>query len=162
MADPTLVTNPDLAAQVANANIYLQQIASFIQHGTLGGAIAHGLEWAKGSPKFSWFWNALSKRSKAYVSAGLAFLGSMGVTAVFSHDPNAAGVYTIVLSGLTLPSLGQHAWSFVQSWLTQQGYYVSVLKPKAVTGVEPTGTGSGVAPTATAAPVAVVLEGVKR
>lgn len=157
MADPVL--NTDLASQLSNANIYLQQIASFIQHGTLGASSAHILEWMKGRPKVAWFWNSLSKRSKVWVGAILAFLGSMGVTAVFSHDSTAPGVYTIVLSGLTLPSLGQHLWSFVQSWMTQQGYYVSVLKPKPVTGVEITGTGSG---SVAAAPVAVVVEGGKR
>jgi hypothetical protein len=154
MTDPTLVTNPDLANQVANLTATMTQISAFLSHVSVGGATAHVLEWAKGKPGVSRWWDVLSGRGKVVVGGILAAAGSLGVSAAFSHDASRDGVYTIVLSGLTVPSIGSHLWSFAQSWIMQQGWYASVIKPKSITGVPPT-TAAG-APAHPQTPVPVV------
>src|SRR6185295_4920864 len=142
MADPNavIVANPDLTAAVV-------QISSFLSHLTVSGATAHVIEFIKNRPLGAKFWALLDKRTKTVVGAIAAGIASLGITATFQHDPHApAGVYTVILTGLTGPSILQHLWSFVQSWLLQQGWYLKYLKPTPITGVEPsprTGTGSG-------------------
>jgi hypothetical protein len=133
--EQTVVSNPDLQAQVANLNAVLTQLSSFASHITVGGASAHILEWAKGKPGVARWWDLLSGRSKTIVGGLLAFFGSIGISAAFSHDPQQAGVYSIVLTGVTLPSIGSHLWGFIQSWVLQQGWYSALIKPTAVTGV---------------------------
>jgi hypothetical protein len=152
MTDPgTLVTNPDLTAAVV-------QISSFLSHLSVGGASAHILEWVKGHPVAGKMWALLSKRGKVLIGALMAGAGSLGVTATFAHDPHAqAGVYTVLLTGLTGPSILQHAWSFVQSWLLQQGWYQTVIQPKPVTGAAPAAPIPGVV-AVPPVPVPVVVE----
>jgi hypothetical protein len=152
MVDPNAVqvVNPDLTAAVV-------QISSFLSHLSVGGASAHLLEWIKGHPTAGKMWLLLSKRGKVIVGALIAGAGSLGVTATFQHDPHAqAGAYTVLLTGLTGPSVLQHAWSFVQSWLLQQGWYASVIQPKAVTGVTPAAPIPGAPAPAPPQPVPVV------
>ena len=154
MADPNAlpVSNPDLTAAVV-------QISSFLSHLSVSGASAHLIEWIKGHPTAGKMWALLSKRGRVVVGAFVAGAGSLGVTATFQHDPHAqAGVYTILLTGLTGPSILQHAWSFVQSWLLQQGWYMSIIQPKPVTGAAPS-TGTGGQPTVQPTPVPVVVAG---
>jgi hypothetical protein len=135
MPDPTIVSNPDLAAQVAQLNSVLAQVSAFLSHVSVSGATAHALEWAKGKPTIAKWWDLLSGRGKVIVGGLLAAAGSLGISTVFSHDPKNAGVYTVVISGLTLPSVGSHLWSFAQSWVLQQGWYSGLIKPRTVTGV---------------------------
>lgn len=153
MTDPSavIVANPDLTAAVV-------QISSFLSHLTVSGASAHVLEYLKTVPIVGKIWALLDKRGKTVIGAIVAAIGSLGVTATFQHDPHAqAGVYALVFTGLTGPSMLQHAWSFVQSWLLLQGWYLKYIKPTPVTGVEPKPigvTGSGEA----AAPVIVAVD----
>lgn len=118
------LTSPDTAASSA-------AIAAFLSHLTVGGVTAHLLQWAKTQPGLSRFWGILSDRAKVICGAVLAGLGSIGITAALHHDPQAAGVWTITLSGLTGPSLWQHGVSFVQSWVLQQGWYSAIISPAA-------------------------------
>jgi hypothetical protein len=143
MPDPQVVTNPDLLAQVGSLNAALTQISAFLSHVTIGGATSHALEWAKGKPTVAKWWALLGGRGKTIVGAILAALGSLGISAVFASDPNQRGVYILTLSGLTAASIGSHLWSFAQSWILQQGWYASIVKPKVVTGIQ---TPAGVAP----------------
>ena len=135
MADPQVVTNPDLAAQMVALNAVLTQISSFLSHVSVGGATAHAIEWLKAKPGTAKWWALLSNRGKVIVGAVLAGLGSLGITATFAHDPHQAGVYSFVFSGVTVASVGQHLWSFIQSWIMQQGWYQGIIKPKPITGV---------------------------
>jgi hypothetical protein len=138
MIDPqtaTQVTNPDLQAQLLATTAVLTQISSFLSHVSVGGATAHAIEWLKAKPGTAKWWALLSNRGKVIVGAVLAGLGSLGITATFQHDPQHVGVYSFVFSGVTVASVGQHLWSFVQSWVIQQGWYAGLIKPKPVTGV---------------------------
>lgn len=149
----TVVSNPDLSAQLHTLNAYMEQLASFVSHGVLGGASAHAIEWLKGKPGLSKAWALLSPRGKVAATAIVAALGSLGISFTFQHG-DADGVYLLTFSGLTWTSIGQHLWSFVQSYVAQQGYFATVIKPKEVTGVPPK-------PNAPE-PVPVVVEGAKQ
>jgi hypothetical protein len=152
MADPVAavqVANPDLTAAVV-------QISSFLSHVTVSGVSAQALEYVKNTPLGAQIWVLLSKRTRTAIGALMAMVGSLGITATFQHDPHAqAGVYTVLLTGLTGPSLLQHAWSFVQSWLFQQGWYQKYLKPTSVTGPAAAPYVPGAPPPAPPAPVPV-------
>jgi hypothetical protein len=127
MQDPaTLVTNPDLVASIS-------QISAFLSHVTVGGASAHLLQWAKARPGVSKIWAVMSDRSKSVVAAGLALLGSLGITAAFHYDPSG-GIWTATFTGITAASVGAHAWSFAQSYLMQTAWYKSVIKATAIQG----------------------------
>ncbi len=136
MIDQTVVTNPDLNSQIAGLTASLTQISAFLSHVSVGGATSQALEWAKGKPGINRWWSLLSGRGKAIVGGVLAGLGSLGISAVFSHDPQHEGVYILAISGLTAQSIGAHLWSFAQSWVFQQGWYMSLIKPRPVSGVE--------------------------
>ena len=129
------VTPADLSSQLHALNGYLEQIASFLSHLTLGGASAHAIEWFKAKPSIARVWALLSGRGKVIVTAIFAAIGSLGITIAFTQDAAHPGVYALTISGLTWTSIGQHLWSFVQSWIAQQGWFQVVIKPKAVTGV---------------------------
>lgn len=136
MIEPSLVTNADVVAQLHTLNKFLEQIASFIAHVTVGGASAHAIEWVKGKRNIAKVWALLSGRGKVITTAVVAGLGSLGITATFQHGADA-GVYILTFSGLTWSSVGQHLWSFVQSWIAQQGWFQIVIQPKSVVGVRP-------------------------
>jgi hypothetical protein len=142
----------DLASQVAA----LTQISAFLSHVSVGGATAHAIEWAKSKPGLAKAWALLDARGKVIVGAILAAAGSLGITATFSHDPHQTGVYTFVVSGLTVSSIGTHLWSFVQSWVMQQGWYASIIKPKSITGVPDRPLIIGGPPVVPSVPVPVV------
>jgi hypothetical protein len=156
MADPVVVTNPDLLAQIGSLNAALTQISAFLSHMTIGGATSHALEWAKGKPSIARWWELLGGRGKTVVGGILAAMGSLGISAVFASDPNQRGVYILTLSGLTAASVGSHLWSFAQSWILQQGWYSAIVKPRTVTGIQ---TAPGVEPKPQA-PIPVAVESV--
>ncbi len=156
MTDPVVVTNPDLLAQIGSLNAALTQISAFLSHITIGGATSHALEWAKGKPTIAKWWALLGGRGKTIIGAVLAALGSLGISAVFASDPDHRGVYVLTLSGLTAASIGSHLWSFAQSWILQQGWYTSIVKPRTVTGIQ---TAPGTEPKPQA-PIPVAVESI--
>jgi hypothetical protein len=129
-----VVTNPDLAQQVAALTAISTQISAFLSHVTVGGASAHAIQYLKGRPTIGKWWSLLSDRGKVIAGAIMAALGSLGISFTFSHTSD--GVYSFVFSGVTAAGIGQHLWSFGQSWVMQQGWYQTVIKARPVMGVE--------------------------
>jgi hypothetical protein len=136
MADPQLVTNPDLASQIATLQVAATQISEFLSRGAAGAMTAHVLEVLKNAGWFTSLTQRSSTRAKMLWGAAGSLLASLGITATFQHGATP-GVYTILLTGLTGASLASHAWGFAQSWVFSQGWYSAVVKPRAVTGVPP-------------------------
>lgn len=138
MADPTLVTNPDLANLITTLNIGVTKIVEFLSHGSTALMTAQGIQLVKKSPNIPWFTDATSGKVKAAVSAGLALLTSLGVSVAFKqmavHNADGTVSYLVTLGGLTGASIASHVWSLAQQWSLQQGAYVGFIKPLAVTG----------------------------
>jgi hypothetical protein len=144
-----------LAQQMQQLNTLLGQLVQTGSHLMTGGMSAHVLEWLKGKPGVAPIWNALSSRAKVIWGALVAALPAAGIVFTFKHAPD--GDFILNIHDLNWVTFGIFAWSFLQNWFAQQGYYQTVLKPRPVSGPPaPTGTGAGVAP-----PVQVVVEGVK-
>lgn len=135
MADATVVTNPQLAEQIANLNILLSQLVQFTSHVSTGAMTAHVIEWLKARPGLSKLWDLLSDRGKVVVGFLAAAIPAAGITFTFYHPADQPNTYGIIFSGLTTATLGKLGWSLLQNWWAQQAYYASVIKAKAVTGI---------------------------
>jgi hypothetical protein len=111
VADPNAVSvvNPELTAAVV-------QLAAMGAHYIAGGAVAQALEIVKAIPWFAQWWGRRSLHGKVTFAGLLAFGTSLGISGVFHFDPRQ-GILTATITGLTGPSIAQHAWSFAQSWL---------------------------------------------
>ncbi len=138
MPDPTLVTNPDLASLVGTLNIGVTRIVEFLSHGSTALMTAQGIQLVKKSPRIPFFTDETSGRAKAAISALLALATSLGVSVAFKqvavHNADGTVSYLVTLGGLTGASLWSHVWSLAQQWSMQQGAYVGLIKPQAVTG----------------------------
>lgn len=135
MTDPTIVSNPDLAGQVAQLNATMAQLAQFSQHVGTGAMTAHVIEWLKTRPSIAWFWNGLSNRGKVIAGLLAAALPAAGISFTFQHPADATGTYVFTFAGVSAATAGRLVWSLAQNWVFQQGWYQSVIKPKPVAGV---------------------------
>lgn len=125
---------PDLLETLKALSASVSQMSSMVSHVIVGGASAHVIEWAKSKPLLAKIWLLLSARQKVLVTALCALVSSLGLTITFHH--NEPGVYGLVVSGLTSAHVGQHVWSFAQSWLSQQGWFMMIIQPRPVTGAQ--------------------------
>jgi hypothetical protein len=121
-----------LIAGIQQLTAVVSQLAQLGGHITTGGMAAHVLEWAKGKPGFSAFWDDLSNRAKVVWAAGLAAIPAAGIVFTFSHPSD--GHFILEFEHLTLATFGVFLWSFMQNWFAQQAYYQSVLKARTVSG----------------------------
>jgi hypothetical protein len=149
MADPTLVTNPDLVAGVT-------KIYEFLSHGMTALMTAQGIQLVKKAPRVTFFSEDTDGKIKAAISAALALATSLGVTVAFQRvpvpQPDGSIHYMIDIGVLTTTSLWSHLWSVAQQWSLQQGAYSGLIKAKEVVGPP--------AQLKAAAPVSVVVEGI--
>jgi hypothetical protein len=128
-----LVSNPVLTDQIAQLQASIAQVVSIATHGFLGIGTAHFIDYLKGRPLFAKIWMLLSPRQKTIFGFIAALLGSLGVTATFSHPAGAPdGTFALVFTNLTTTSIYTHVSSLFQSWISQQGWYQAVLKPTPV------------------------------
>lgn len=145
MPDPTIVSNPDLSAQITELTKVISGLAQTGTHATVSGIAAHVIEWLKGKPGFARLWTALSKRQKTIAAALTAALTSSGISYTWHVDPTDPHAYIFRVAGISMAAMGVFLWSFSQSFVFQQAWYIGLLKPKEVVGPAPsvTSTGSG-------------------
>lgn len=139
MPDPQIVQNPQLTEQITQLNKLLQQLSEGGSHLVTGGMAAHALEWLKKKDGINKIWVQLSDRTKTLFSALVAALSGAGIVLTFQHPGN--GHYILDIDHLTLATFGLFLWSALQNWLWQQGWYMSVIKPKPVVGPVPAPVG---------------------
>lgn len=159
MLDPqtgaVVVTNPALTDQIGQLNKLLSQLLEGGSHLVTGGMAAHAIQWLKTKPFIARRWADYSDQRKAFMGALAAALPASGIVFTFQHPGN--GHWLLDVDHLTLVTAGLFAWSFLQNWLWQQGWYMSVIKPKPITGVAPTAPG-GMGSGEPAAPVVVTVD----
>lgn len=103
---------------------------SAISQLTVSTIIVWAIERLKGASWFPVLTPESTERFKQVVGAIFAGLAAVGVT--YTYDPNL-GVLTI--SGLTISSIANFAWTWVQNFVVQQGVYHGVMKKP--NGVKP-------------------------
>lgn len=136
MADPTLVTNPDLTESIRQLNRLLSQLVEGGSHLVTGGMAAHALEYLKGKSTIAKVWATFSDRARTVVSAGVAAAAGAGIVITFQHDSH--GHFMLMADNLTWTTAGVFLWSSLQNWLWQQAWFMAVIKDKAVVGPTPT------------------------
>ena len=133
-----VVTNPDLSAQIGNLNALLGQLAQFTSHVSTGAMTAQVIQWVKTRSAVAPIWTKLSDRTKVLAGMIAAAFPAAGIVFTFSHP--AAGHYIFDFQNVTVLTVATFLWSLLQNWVFQQGWYATVIKPKAVSvtnGVQP-------------------------
>lgn len=96
---------------------------SAISQLTLSAVVVWLLEWLKGAGWFPLVSGASSERMKRLFGASVAALAAVGIT--YQYDPTAG---VLVISGLTLSSVGHFAWVWLQNFVSQQLIYHGIVK----------------------------------
>jgi hypothetical protein len=144
MTQPSPADAAALANQLALLNTGVSQLVQFFTHVSTGAMTAHVIEWAKGTTVLGGLWRSLSPRLKVWAGMLAAALPAAGITFTFSHP--ADGAYVLAVSNLTVATFFVFAWSLLQNWVMQQGWYQAVIKPRAVTGSQPSAGATHVDP----------------
>lgn len=96
---------------------------SAISQLTLSAIIVWVIEHLKGASWFPVLTPESTEKFKRVVGAIVAGLAAVGVS--YQYDPTL-GVLTI--KGLTIASIGNFAWTWMQNFVMQQGVYHGVMK----------------------------------
>lgn len=90
---------------------------------TLSAIVVWLLEQLKASSWFPFLNGSSPERVKRLFGAGIATLAAVGIT--YQYDPTAG---VLVVSGLTLASVGHFIWVWLQNFVSQQLIYHGVAK----------------------------------
>ena len=130
-----LLDPAQLAALTQEIDKLYKLLATAVTAGGAGFVGSKALEVLKRSTKIKLIEQTSTTRAKQIAGVLMAFAASLGVS--FSVAYSAGGDLMIGIHGLTAASLAGHVSKFLATWLAQQVWYETVIKPPAPLIVAP-------------------------